>query len=592
MPKKTTKATKKSAGALDFETIKTNATALADDLGTRDSEFEKYEKVYLLDPDNAMGKSKRTDAKLLYDTHPHDVINSIVRMYTANEPSISVPTPSIDDAGLDTKIIEERKKLRDGANKAERFLHALLYRMMDVSQRDPVAELLRAFALFDESSIVVNNLVAFDPEGELPFAFTVPHPIQCYPRYSSARGLIQHLFKVELSYADIRATYGEDATAGLTADDAEMTVVFDYTDRNVRAVWTEDDPEPIVLEEHKLDFLPRVSMIASANGFFVAEEKKRVPFLYGILKSGLWASRNLNLTLMNDNLAKYLNSPIIEETQKGEALGIDFEQPFKEIPIRPGEKVYQLQKNVVPTEQINYYSLLSQMMERGTMPSTMMGAGVRGNMPAAGIAALTANGRVSTLQIANAVNRAMSKAFSVVLRWIVARGDEVSVWGQGGLESLAPSDLMFNGKPYTHVEFKIKPDQQQEKQMVAGLVSSLFNARLLGYEQAGELLENGGMVKSANDWMKDIIMRSMIDAQLPELAKGASEQARALTGIVQAVPSAQGAPNLGGPNAQAELQQQMQQNPQGASMGAPGGAPPGAEQIMQAMGGNLPGQGQ
>ncbi|MCL4395193.1 MAG: hypothetical protein M1482_10395 [Chloroflexi bacterium] len=564
------KSGKAKTGKTDFESIKKSVDAIVAALSER--EFDKYEKVYLIDPDSATGKSTRENVKTLYDGHGHASIDAIVRTWNANRPKISVPTPDPRERGLTPSEVERRKQAREAAEKAEKFLDALLYRSDDVSQRDVTALLLKQFALFGEASAVIDNVLADEDDPECPFIFDVPNSKLCYPRYSRRKGLLAHVFKVQLTLADVRATYGAAADF-LDGGDDDLVTLIDYIDREAHVVYVEEQPDRAIIDAaHNLKMIPRVSMLAGSSDFFEKERDKRQPFLYTYLKSGAWAARNLQLTLMNDNLTKYLNSPFVSITQNGQPVGIDFSRPFQEIPLRSGEEIHQLVKNIIPQEQLAFYGILTANAEEYTMPKVAMGGGqMSGNAPAAAIAALTANALVATKDVVAATERALSKMLTIVLQWIVARGEPVGVWGRGTLESLAPSDLTIEGDTYTRVEVTLKPDKQQERQMVAGLVATLWNAHLLGFDTALELLEEGGIGRGAQEMLRDVIERAFIEANLPAYAKAAQEQAAKLTGYVNAIPAAPAASNAGAPP------------------GAMPGAVPTQEQLLGALGPQLPG---
>ncbi len=540
------KAKKRGASktSIDFDAVKRRAQQAAKDLADRDGEFDKYLKMYLLDPDSTLGKSSRSRTQLLYDPSPHSTVNRIVEMYTVNEPSIAVPTPATQaiGTGLSAQDVEERKKARVGADKAERFLRALLYRMKDVSQRDAAASLLKQFTLFDEATTIIDNVLADEAEPECPFLFDVPLSKLCYPVYSRRRGLLHHTVKVAITGSDVLATYGDKASF-LEGKEDEPFTLYDYIDRELHAVWVDEQPStPIIFAPHELKFIPRVSMIASGNDYFEEEQDKRVPFLFAMLKAGVWAARNLQLTLMHDNTKRYLLAPLLTKTRDGQPKGIPFDGTMAEIPMFPDENITQLVRNIIPAEQIQLHTILGQMAEESTISRVSWGAEGTSS-PAAAISMLTASSRLATRQIADAVNRAMSRALSIVLEWICARGEEVSVWGAQGLESIAPSDLQFgDGKFYSHVEYRLNPDMQQERQMIAGLVSQLFGQRLIGYDTAHEMLEKGTIIPSAAAAMDDLLERAILEASLPAFAQSAAKQAATLAGYVQAIPSAPQAP--------------------------------------------------
>ncbi len=553
-----TKSKSKSA-AVDLAKIQTTIDNTVTPLANRNTEFDKYEKMYLLTVDDSTGQSSRENVKSLYDPHPHNSINALVNTYTSVSPRISVRTPDPKQRGLSAEDVDKRKKIREAAEKAERFLKALLYRSNEVTQRDLVASTLKAMALFAEGTITIDNAQAEEPDAECPFAFDVPHPKLCYPRYSRRKGLLGHVVKLRLPAADIRATYGDKAVFITEADETALTLV-DYIgiSQDVKTVKGKPASVHVVyVEEHKdqaiinasteLPFVPRVSVLVGSNDFFEAEENRRVPFLFALLKSGTWAARNLQLTVMNDNLVKYLNSPIITHTRDGQPKGIDFSKPYQEIAMYSDENANVLLKNVVPTEQLAFLNITGVNSEESTLPKVAMGStgAIGTGAPAAAIASLSANARIATRAVARGAERALSKAFSTVLKWIIATpGLIVSAWGANGVEELAGSDLIIDGSEYTEVLVELQPDMQQERQMVAGLAATLFNSHLVGYDIAGEILESGGVVNGAQEMLRDVIERAFIEARLPAMAQQAAQQADKLTGYVAAVPSA---PSAGAP---------------------------------------------
>jgi hypothetical protein len=573
------KKTKGSSKTADFEAIKKRSSSLRSSLSAwTESEARKYEKVYLIDPDSEQGKSAREGAKHLYDGHGHAVIDAIVRTWNNQAPAISVPTPDVKAPGLSDADVKKRTKAREAGDKAERFLKALFYRSNEVSQKDVVALVLKAFSLWAECTIDVVNMLALQDDPESPFILRVPKPTLCYPLYSELGGLVQHVFQVQTTLADIKETYGDKATAFLTGQDEDLLTLVDSIDRQYHVVWVEEQAiQPIINVAHNLKFIPRASMIAGANDFFEKEEWKRQPFLYSYLKSGVFAARNLQLTLMNTNLVKYINSPILVHTMDGNPLPIDFDKPYSQVPLKQGEDAAMLLKNTIPAEQMRFNNELTMMAEEYTMPKTAMGAGdMSGNAPAAAIAALTANALISTRDVKSATERLLSKALTIVLQWIVARNEEVSVWSRGGsMETLGPNDLVVDGTEYSRVEVTLSEDKQQLRQMVTGLAATLWNARLAGFDTIGEILEGGGVIPSAAKWKQDVYERAFIEANLPKEAAQAVQQANTLTGMVSAVPAAPSA------NGQA-----------GAPPGAMPGTPPNDQQLLGAMqAGGIPPQG-
>lgn len=529
----------KSRQSLDFGEIKSRAQQTISLLSARDQEFRKYEKMYTIEPEAEDGLLSRSGSHLLFDTHPHDAINSVVRLYTINDPLISVPSLPASD-GLGEEELQQREAERRGADKTERFLRALLWAIQNRTFQNPVEQVLFQLALFDEATIAIDPLIATDPDAEVPFTLFVPHSASAYPAYSKRSGLLHHVLAAEMSLEELRLTYGEEATEFLSEDGGvdQIFNVMDYVDRSVRCIWVEEAADqPILLEEHGLPFVPRVSMIASGHQFFLREDLKRIPLLYGLLKAGVWAARNQNLSLMNDNILRYLSAPLVANLRNPQSF--TFSANDRIIRLHTDERIGQLVRQVVPREQLELHGILSQMMESGSIPRVVQGQiPGSGQWAAAAIAALTSSGRLPTMQIAGAVNRMMSAALTIVLRWIKHRKDPVTILGPDSLIELNPSEIPDPPR----VVFQVRPDQEMEKQITAGLVSTLFGMNLIGIDDALEMLERARIIDSAQATKENLIETAILKQELPAIAASVKGIGMKIANVQKELEATQGAP--------------------------------------------------
>ncbi len=534
MPNPTTARTVKA----DLAAIRKRAQAIIDAHAERDKDFESYERIYQIAPNgDDEGRSSAARARLLFDPHGHNTVDSCVKMYIVSPPAITIPAPATE--------------ARDGADKSERFLKALLYASNVVSERDFIADSLYAAALYGEVPQVIDNVLAelaeTDEPSELeaPIVFSVPSPKTSYPRYSTRSGLFQHIFKERTTAAEVRAHYGAEATAFLTgSDDADVTLM-DYMDRYQHTVWLDEYPaQPLLEVALDYGFIPRVSRRGASPGFFEQEQYKRMPMLYAYLKAGLWAARNVALTSMYTNIMDHLNPIMLATMKEGRAAPrIDWSKRGSTVTLEVGEEMGPLVRNLVPPEMFSYLNLLQQFVEDSTMSRV-----VRGDSPGQGMAAsalnlLTVSTRMATFLVARTVELATAATFSRTLRWIAARGQPVSVWGEQGAVALAPSDIAQN----FHVRVKLKPDQQAEKQMIAGLATQLFTQAHLGYDTFLEMLEEGGIIESANEAFDNIVERAVLEAKLPALGKQSRGAARAMgrAPLAEGVPPGVLPPDIG-----------------------------------------------
>jgi len=489
------------------------------------AEFLAYERMYLIEPEGVEeGSVSFERVKPLLDPHPHNTINTLINLYATKPPVITV---NLGEIGKEARDYVEQ---RDAADRCEQFVKALFEQNPQVVGKNPFIDSLASVAIFGEVTIVPINLLAEQDEGdsvdiELPFIFRVPNPQVCYPA-TNERGLVRHAIIERLAAEELQDYYPDFEGTG------EVELV-DYVDKTYRLVYTKQDAEnPLVFTEHKLPFIPRVYQLAAFPSFF-GGKNKIIPFLYALRHSKMWGARNLNLTLMNTNIFEHLNPLFVSHTEDGRAIPIAWNQRGVTIPLRLNERIEPLAKNLVPSEQFTFFSVVSQLVEDATMSRIARGVMPSGaQWAASAINTLAESTRMAVNRVAEPTEFAWSRALNVVLRWIKERGKPVTIYTDKGSLALKPSDIY----PNFTVRVKLKPDQAIERQMVIGTIAALWDRHLIGYETATELLESVGVAPSAVDLMQDILYRGALETELPNLLKQMAQAGRELARAAENIP--------------------------------------------------------
>jgi DNA-binding ferritin-like protein len=556
-PESVSTTTQSTASALeDFAEVKTRAEEMITENSARNGMFDKMERAYKIQPSgsgtgqDAEGNTSAPRARKLFDSHPHNAINRIIQMYTANEPSIDIPVASADKA-TDEQTAQMLDQRKVAADKAQMFMKALLHASDQVSERSIVSDLLYAASIYGEVPAIIDNLMADGQsdttELSAPFIFETMHPKNSYPRYRRRGGLYQHLFVFATKIGQVKSDYG-DLAKDITGGDSDVCNIYDYMDARQHIVWLKEQASAPILQVAMpagMSTMPRVSRIVSSNpGFFELEVDKRMPFLYSMVKSGLWAARNTMLTAMQTNTVDFLNPKILYRMLPGresEAPDIDWAKRGDKVVMQTGESAEPFPFRSMPPELLQFNALVEMMTQQSTLNPISGGTAPGGVFSASGLNLLSTASRLATFSIARAVESALSQMLTRTLQWIRAGDYRPELWSENGALSLTPADLAPLGKNF-YVRVTLKPDQQAERQMVAAL-SRMLREMGLGYEDFMRPLEEGQIIESVSSAIENMKTRAFVEAELPKVAAQSAKIADALLGITATVPEApQGLP--------------------------------------------------
>jgi hypothetical protein len=492
-----------------FEDIKASVDKLVashDELNLR---FDTWNKMYLLEP---TGLPTGDYVKDLYHPLPHTIVEMAGRIYCSSPVMVSVPSPTGDLAA------------RKAADKVERFLRGVI----DTAGGERfLKSLVSAIAIFDEETILIDPWGLVDDEAEIPFALTVPNPKLCYVEYTMRGGVLRHAYRASLKLSQIREHYGERETRFIEGgDDLDRTLV-DYVDREVHCVYVEEAPEKeILFERHELGFVPRQAAIATGPTFQEEEVNKRQSMLYTLDRARLWEAACLSLTLANSNTFAFLNPQWVKRSSNpaGDRMAkIDLKETGKVHIIGKDESIDVLAKQLIPQEQFQMLQQIEIMAEAATMPKIMAGTAPFAGITASATHTLSTNARLITQPVAKAAGLALSEACQIILRMIAKQGDSVQVYGLNGVDEIAPSDLKQIGER-VRVVVELRADVSLEKQMNAQLAAQLRSLGA-GYNTVFELLEEGGIIPSAEQAMDDMLVSKFVDLNLKPMAEQAAQEA-------------------------------------------------------------------
>jgi len=483
------------ASTLTFDEIRNKATELEDQFIARNTLYTDLEKMYAMDWSD---KPKDQFVKATMSPEPHNVVNTIARILSTTEPAFNVK-PNADS-----------ESSRKNADKFEVAMREMARRSNEQQNEDSLRELVMSLSIFGEAVLKIADLRpgkfyrgkkdAFEnfPQNLTPIVFKVLHPSQVF--YERADyGLAVVVEKRERTVGDVRRSWGDRAGELVTRRDSDTVTFYEYWDytpfgeTGTRCVWCDEMRAPILEPvEHGFDFLPYTVRSANAVAFLSDPAYRNVSMLYPLHKGAIWQRQNLMLSVIATNVQLFANPKWVSKTGDGRAISIDFNMPGGNIPLRAGETIEPLMRQLVPREVYDLVTLLGRMSEESTIPRVVSGASPGGVSAGFAINLLAQGGKLAIYPIEQAASALMSDATQIALAWIENGKFPVNLGG--GME-ITPDDA----KKYRYaIDVKLRAAMPQDKIATGSLWNQIINAgwgdprtawEEMGYSNASEMMD-------------------------------------------------------------------------------------------------------
>lgn len=517
-----------------FEDIKARAQTMRDDLSERDTTNARIDKMYNLDID--IGKVD-SSVRLLVSPRPHNTIETGARLYATNPPRASV------------RVNKEDAKIKAAAGRFENWLDGVLHCNNPARL---VADVMRSLELYDECSILVLPRYQFEDDYVSPFDFVVLHPCQSFPHYNNMR-LTEHLYRAETTWADFVDSYGQaiadklDKTDGF--DDEDCIIINDYATKNTRCIWLDETPDQYSLVEHKLGFMTRASIIATAPSFMPLEKDKRKGLLFALDAARLWESETLLLTAGNTNVAGYLNNNWIgyfkdpSQHKRDELRANATSQLFA---YETGENVTPFPKTLIEPEHLQWLGQVSELSQISTFPNIVAGASPFSGITASATTTMSSNGRLIMHPYAAAAKQLLADALTICAKLATKESTKGKVRSYGTSESeIGASDLADLGGKIM-IDVTLEPDVSMERQLNMQLAQGI-NGMGFGLDQSAQVLERGGIIANSEEAVKGALVWKYIEANIKQFSERAAKEAGAADQLPPPaeVPTMPGLPNIG-----------------------------------------------
>ena len=464
--------TKKITDNEIYNQIMEHAKSMKDALSNRNTAFDEYEKMFLLEDDDIPAGSH------VKKTLSPDARNSLigaVRLLTAANPVWEIPrelnTPETQ------KVSTSIEKVADAiwwasSRVAKKPLHfdpvlsALLYGEIHMK-----ATLTKD--LVDKASTEAGRKRAMRVQAMTPVIIETMNPRNGFPEFD-ALGLSAFYSEYITRVSNVRAIWGNEADEQLGTKKGYETVTYcEYWDDTYHYVWlSEASAIPILAVEHGLDEIPIVAQICEGSEMFTGDQQEtRQPFLYTLRKSNIWKRQNLELTAIYTNINAIVNNPTFVYQRNDESKSIagqmDFSIPGGVMYIGQNEKIAPMAKEAVDPAILKALEIAEQKGVESTIYKQTLGEPLGANAPFSMVSLLSQSGRLPLVPYQRAASFAFSDIMKMAMRLMKGAGGNTNVVGEKGIIKFYSKDVPETFELTCNLDITLPTDERQNVVMAS-----------------------------------------------------------------------------------------------------------------------------
>jgi len=468
-----------------LEQVKSVATQLIADYGTLRANQLECEDAYFMDwKDSPSGDVKQTTSP-----DAHNKVRGASRLLSSSEPQFNLPKgKNPTDVSQNSSVFEQAantmwaaSNLVQGINAERDLAHCgTLYGEMHarvISTKDMLVSAQAALSDNKDKTKVpllqatVTNLEIMN--ARTPFIFTPLDPMTCYVSTSRA-GLECHYQQIDTTVGDAIASYGDDALRVFATNKSYEKITLNiFYDRANVYVWAEGQNDPILAGPHGKDFIPVAYYSPEGSTVYRLKERKIIPFLYPVIKSGVWQRQNLFLTVTATAAAALLNSQFVFEQGSDDAeVVMDLSKLGGVIKVPAGSKLYPLAKDIINSQLVQQYQMYDQLMNESTIYDQTLGQPLTGSPTYSEVSLMHQAGRLPLKPIQDGMASLCANLMGIAFRWMKDEGNQTIKSADGtAIEvdvSLLTNYMNFN----VTVDVSMPTDNIQNAQAAASLAET------------------------------------------------------------------------------------------------------------------------
>lgn len=527
--------------------------------GERDAILDDMQRMYTLDwAGKDEMKKKFMSMKIVISPEPRNALKAALRLMTAADPIISIPTDRNDAPSGSTDRLERMAnimlrasdRIRGNPCSQDVVLSALLYDEIHVlvSSTKDLAALAQGKA---------NKARAERISRLTPYLFSVQDPHGCYAEHDEL-GLRAWARRAQMTREAVVGLYGAAGEAAVGSMKAaktkqEMVYVWTYYDLEDYGCWVEGGSTPIELKAHGLPVIPVAAHRVEGSRLFSDISDQSEPFLLTLSRSGLWEQQNTLLSAMYTSASLGLWPMMHYEGPDGTEPEVNTTTPLGFIHTLPGTKLEPWQKSLVDPQFVALWQQAQSLSEQSTIFKTVAGQPLGSGATFSETSLLNQAGRLPLIGTQRKAGWALGDALRIAFMLMRDSGGSYAAQYKDDSAKVSRADI-----PETlEVECSVEMSLPQDKLQASNIVNTLR-----GILPQRWLIEN-----ILNERQPDALMEEALTEQAALAMFQSRLQAKLQAEQMQQQQMAQ--------MAQAAQQQQMQAPPQQAApMPQPGGGNP------------------
>ena len=356
-----------------FKEIVTHARDLKSVHGIRDTEFDKYEKMYLMDFHAENSEFSDQDImKLTPSPSARNKVLNACRLMMSQEPVFDISAHGYDQGKIEAIEKSIGRWWEQSGRAIKRPLHydmilsALLYDEMHTSIT--IMDDYKAYNKKDRRAERVSRIT--------PILFQSWNPREGYPEFDEL-GLCGYYRETKVRWSYVAQKYKEllkDNYSYFNKKSTDNVALKLWYDLEHYAIWINDD-DPLVCEEHNLPCIPIDVTLVNGSSFFEKEEDRRQPLLFSLNRSHLWERESLLYTVLYSLLFTMGVTPtFVYKTDTEDDLNLQQDGAISYYVMRRGDTLDPLDsKGMLPPEVQRLSEITGGLIDESTMYSTAFG---------------------------------------------------------------------------------------------------------------------------------------------------------------------------------------------------------------------------
>ncbi len=350
-----------------FQEIKTHANDIKSAFSKRNTEFEKYEDMYLME--STEGTKGNETVKLTVSPTAHNKVAGAKRLLQSQKVRFDCHSNTATKTELD---------------RLESLIGRWWNQMFSVNGKPVMNEIVHSAALYSDVHIgltFLEDYKKYNPndkriarlERRTPILFEVWNPRYGYPE-RDAFGLSAYYQEIQVPFSYIKHTFGNLVSDTSRKDSTKVTLKR-FWDMDNYAIWFEE--ELLDCGPHELPCLPVSVSSTEGSELFEDQEDRYEPLLFSLKRSSLWERENLALTVLYTNAAAIAFTPSFKwKTDSNEGLMVNIDDGVQYYRLNKGDDVEPLTNKGVFTREISdIMQMTTNLIDNSTVYDTAFGTG-------------------------------------------------------------------------------------------------------------------------------------------------------------------------------------------------------------------------